>query len=235
MKMQIVILGAKNPEAARVIEALNAHRDLLGPGLGGADDFQFVGFLDNNAANMPPTFCGLPLFGGFEKLDGLIEEGCWFVNTITGTTVSRYETSRTICERGGQLVNFIHPGTDANITMGVGNYIQDHVVLQAAVEIGDNCAINAGGIVSHETKLGHSVFLAPGVRIAGEVMVEDGVFVGIGATIAPRLKIGKWATIGAGAVVTSDVPDYAVVVGNPGRIIRYAERLYVSGDVRAQT
>ena len=48
----------------------------------------------------------------------------------------------------------------------------------------------------------------------------EGTHIGAGATIIPNLKIGKWATIGAGAVVIKDVPDYAVVVGNPGRIIK---------------
>ena len=45
--------------------------------------------------------------------------------------------------------------------------------------------------------------------------------IGIGAIIIPETSIGKWVTIGAGAVVIRDVPDYAVVVGNPGKIIKY--------------
>ena len=38
-----------------------------------------------------------------------------------------------------------------------------------------------------------------------------------------NIKIGKWVTVGAGAVIIKDIPDYAVVVGNPGRIIKYKE------------
>jgi acetyltransferase EpsM len=47
------------------------------------------------------------------------------------------------------------------------------------------------------------------------------VLIGIGAILIPGITIGKWVTIGAGTVVLSDVPDYAVVVGNPGKIIKY--------------
>lgn len=47
------------------------------------------------------------------------------------------------------------------------------------------------------------------------------VWVGMGATVIPGVKIGSGAVIGAGAVVSRDVPDYAVVVGNPARIIKY--------------
>ncbi|CAL43362.1 Putative acetyltransferase [Flavobacterium psychrophilum JIP02/86] len=43
---------------------------------------------------------------------------------------------------------------------------------------------------------------------------------GIGASVIQGIKIGKWVTIGAGAVIIKDVPDFAVVVGNPGRIIK---------------
>jgi len=53
--------------------------------------------------------------------------------------------------------------------------------------------------------------------------VGEGTHIGIGATVIQGIKIGKWATIGAGAVVIRDVPDYAVVVGNPARIIRHNE------------
>ena len=52
-------------------------------------------------------------------------------------------------------------------------------------------------------------------------MVGEGTQIGINATIRQGINIGKWATIGAGAVIVKDVPDYAVVVGNPGKIIRY--------------
>lgn len=51
--------------------------------------------------------------------------------------------------------------------------------------------------------------------------IGEGTHVGIGAIIIQGLKIGKWATIGAGTVVLDDIPDYAVVVGNPGKVIKY--------------
>jgi hypothetical protein len=47
------------------------------------------------------------------------------------------------------------------------------------------------------------------------------VWVGHGAIILPGKRIGTGAAIGAGAVVTRDVPDYAIVVGNPGRVLRF--------------
>ncbi|NIV15031.1 MAG: N-acetyltransferase, partial [Aliifodinibius sp.] len=50
-------------------------------------------------------------------------------------------------------------------------------------------------------------------------LVKYGASVGANATIVCGITIGRFAFIGAGAVVTKDVPEYALVVGNPGRIV----------------
>ena len=51
-------------------------------------------------------------------------------------------------------------------------------------------------------------------------IIEDDANIGAGAVIGPGVKIGSGALVGMGAVVTKDVPDYSVIVGNPGRIIK---------------
>ena len=52
------------------------------------------------------------------------------------------------------------------------------------------------------------------------VLVKQGAWIGAGATILPGVTVGKNAIVGAASVVTHDVPDYAVVVGNPARVIK---------------
>jgi sugar O-acyltransferase (sialic acid O-acetyltransferase NeuD family) len=221
--MKVVIIGAKNPETRRMIDAIVA--------AGNPDGMEFYGFLDNDKSRQGKNFAGLPVFGGFELLDKLIAEDCRFINTITGSTVVRYETSKAVSAKGGKFANFIHPSVHIPEKIGVGNYIQEGVQIQAAVEIGDNSAIHVSAIVQHECKVGNSTFISPAVSVSGEVTIGDGVFVGTNASILPRIKIGNWATIGAGALVLKDVPDYAVVVGNPGKVLRENERKYVNGVI----
>lgn len=55
-----------------------------------------------------------------------------------------------------------------------------------------------------------------------EIIIQDDVWIGFNATILKGVTIGKGAIIGACTVVTSDVPEWAVVVGNPARIIKYS-------------
>ena len=54
-----------------------------------------------------------------------------------------------------------------------------------------------------------------------EIVIEDDVWIGFNSTILKGVTIGKGAIIGANTLILKDVPPYAVVVGNPARIIRY--------------
>ena len=56
------------------------------------------------------------------------------------------------------------------------------------------------------------------------VHICKGAWVGAGSTILPGITIGKHAIVGAASVVTKDVPDYAVAVGNPAKVIKYLDK-----------
>lgn len=55
----------------------------------------------------------------------------------------------------------------------------------------------------------------------GDIEIADDVWIGVGAIILSGVKIGQGAIVGAGAVVTKDVPAYAIVGGNPAKVIKY--------------
>lgn len=221
--MKLYLLGAANPETIRMIRAVQR----------ATANAEFLGFLDNDPKKKNGDFYGFPILGGLECVSGLVREDVGFVNLITGSTRARYETSRDIVAAGGQLANFVHPSIDLTMSrMGVGNYLQEAVIVQAGVAIGDNTSVHMGALIGHETSVGNSVFIAHAVSVSGSCIIGDGTFVGTNATILPRIRIGKWATIGAGAVVLKDVPDYAVVVGNPGRVIKFNEMSFADGRVR---
>ena len=62
--------------------------------------------------------------------------------------------------------------------------------------------------------------------ITGGVHIKSGAFIGVSAIILPNVTVGKNALVAAGAVVTKNVPDYAIVSGNPSKI---------TGDIREKT
>lgn len=55
------------------------------------------------------------------------------------------------------------------------------------------------------------------------VLIKKAAWIGAGATILPGVSVGKHAVVGAASVVTKDVPDYAVAVGNPAKVIKYLD------------
>jgi acetyltransferase EpsM len=107
------------------------------------------------------------------------------------------------------------------VIIGVGTVVMANASINAGVIICNHCIINTGATVEHGCQLGDYVHISPNSALAGDVIIGEGTHIGIGAVVIPGVKIGKWVIIGAGAVVLEDVPDFAVVVGNPGKIIKY--------------
>ena len=121
-------------------------------------------------------------------------------------------------------------GSDCNICA--------HTLIENDVVIGDKVTIKSGVYIWDGTIIGNNVFIGPCATFTNDKMprskvypdkfsritIEDHASIGANATLLPGITIGKHAMVGAGAVVTNDVPAYAVVVGNPAKIIKYIEQ-----------
>ena len=107
------------------------------------------------------------------------------------------------------------------------------VLIENDVLIGDNVTIKSGVQLWDGVRIEDNVFIGPNATFTNDAfprskepyqllhtIVKAGATIGANATILPGLTIGENAMVGAGSVVTGDVPDGAVVVGNPARITR---------------
>jgi len=105
---------------------------------------------------------------------------------------------------------------DNNVTVGNGCKIQNNVSLYNGVMLEDDVFI--GPSVVFTNVINPRAFIERKSEFKATI-IERGASIGANATIVCGVKIGEFALVGAGAVVTKDVPPYALVVGNPARII----------------
>ncbi len=107
--------------------------------------------------------------------------------------------------------------------LGDGMVIGAGAIVGAGSEIGRHCVLAAGSSLAHNARLGTNVYVGQGARVSSYVELHDNVVVEMGASVNSRVVVGQGARITGGAFVNTDVPDHAVVVGVPGRIVRYLD------------
>jgi sugar O-acyltransferase (sialic acid O-acetyltransferase NeuD family) len=122
-----------------------------------------------------------------------------------------------------QFQSVIHPLAviSSSARIGGGSVAMAGVVVNAAASIGDHVILNTSSVVDHDCIIDNFVHVSPNATLCGGVSVGEGSHIGAGATVIQNVKIGKWASVGAGSVILEDVPDFSVVVGVPGKVVKY--------------
>ncbi len=130
---------------------------------------------------------------------------------------------------GTKIWAFVHILENAEI--GENCNICDHCYIEYNVKVGDNVTIKSGVYIWENTHLEDDVFIGPNVVFTNNprprskkyidhlhTRIKTGASVGANSTILAGVTIGKYSMIGMGSVVTRDVPDYALVYGNPAKL-----------------
>mgnify|MGYP000980896475 CR=1 FL=1 len=108
-----------------------------------------------------------------------------------------------------------------NSSIGINSVIQNGVIIGENVMMGPYCYIYT---TNHEFSSIDIPMIKQGYQECNPVIIGNDVWIGSRVTILPGVKIGNGVVIGASAVVTKNVPDYAIVAGNPAKIIKYRKK-----------
>jgi len=147
----------------------------------------------------------------FAHETAIVDEGC----TIgTGTRIWHFSHIMSGCTIGEQC------------SIGQNVVISPEVTIGNRVKIQNNVSVYTGVICEDDVFLGPSAVFTNVINPRSAIVrkneykptiVQKGATIGANATIVCGITIGRYAFIGAGAVVTKNIPDYALVVGNPAR------------------
>lgn len=148
---------------------------------------------------------------------------------------SSYVDQGVLIGEGSKVWHFTHIQTNAVI--GENCNIGQNVNISKNVIIGNNVKIQNNVSIYEGVELGDHVFCGPSCVFTNDLnprcefpkghsnykktIVRNGATIGANATIICGIKLGEYCLVGAGAVVTKDVPQYALVTGNPASIVGY--------------
>ena len=132
--------------------------------------------------------------------------------------------------KGTKIWHFCHVSSRSvigeNCSLGQNVFVADDVLLGNNVKVQNNVSLYTGVICEDDVFLGPSMVFTNVINPRSSVnrkseymrtLVKKGASIGANVTIVCGVTLGSYCFIGAGAVVTKDVPDYALVVGNPAR------------------
>ena len=161
------------------------------------------------------------------------------------TTIGQYAyiRSHTVIYAGNRIGSNFQTGNKANIREL--NVIGDNVsigtlsIIEHHVTIGNNVRVHSQAFIPEYSVLEEGAWIGPNVVLSNAKypasknakndlkgpLIKKGAKIGANSTILPGVTIGANALVGAGSVVSHDVPDGAVVVGNPARIINNVDQL----------
>lgn len=212
--MNIVIIGA-GQNGGQVYNILKLNKEV-----------RIVGFLDDDPKKHGTTKYGLPVLGAFHTIASVSEKyGVEGAIAAVGNNELRSRLMKGLMDAGLHIVSAIHPHIyiDDTARIGKGVIIEMGAMIHPEAQIGDGVFVGGSTVVAHDCVVGEYVLLGGGVIFGGDVVVGAYSTLGVGTVLQPQVRIGRNVTTGIGTVVVKDLPDNAVAVGVPAKILRYQD------------
>ncbi len=210
MKEKLIIIGAGN-----IGGFISYNVDSFG-------DYEVLGFLDDNVEKIGKQLYGNTVLGRIDSIDEYLADAPLAVVIAIASPRIKNKIINFLKPKNIRFPNFISPDVwiSKEVRVGEGVILYPGVCINYESVVGDFVVMNMNCSIGHNCTVDYGCTLAPGVNFAGFTHARPFADVGIGATTRQDIVIGEFSRIGGQAMLVKNVPAYAVVFGNPGRVIK---------------
>lgn len=205
-------MGANNPEIIRMIDDINSNSH--------SGKIDVIGWIDNDDKKHNTFYWDIPIIGSPDILNNSKYSDCYVFNNITRNGIARRETTKQLMQYNLPFISLVHPKVNTRyVEIGEGVCIQEGVILQAGVCVGNHAYIASSTVIGHEARVDKYVFISASCVVAGFTHIQEASTLWPCASIAPKLVVGEGAVVGNSAVVFKNILPKTSVAGNPARTI----------------
>ena len=211
-KLFLFPFGGNAKESLLSLLAINALRQ----------EWDILGFLDDDPAQQGKDYCGIKVLGGREFLNRHADA---FVLAVPGSPTSylrRKSVIESLAVDTSRFAMVIHPSvvTAPDAVIGYNTLLMSNVVVSCSARVGNHCIVLPNTVIAHDSIIGDYCCVGSNVSISGTVTVGPECYIGSGTKIRESIRIGGRTLVGLGSNVISHIEQDAVAVGNPARVIK---------------
>lgn len=190
-----------------------------------APRWEDIVFIDDTPEKVGTTLVGRVIMNFEQAIEKYGLDGIEFIISIGEPAVKDIVFEK-VSNRGANVTNLFHPDVRLHdsFTHGKGIVVHGDSGVPPCSHFGNNVLIQGKAVMGHDLTLADNVVISSLSFVGGNVNIGRNTYVGPCSCIRNGLNIGANAIIGMGAVVTKDVPDNAVVYGNPAKVMRYNDK-----------
>jgi len=194
------------------------------------DDLELIGFLNDNepiGKEIGDFERKIKVVGKSEDVHKFIcndDTYAFIAYLVMKNKKSSYEKIKSLNIPEEKFINLIHPTAivpKGYSKIGKGVLFAPLSQLSPDTTVSNNCILLPNSFLGHNSFMDEYSSIATNSVVGAHVHVGKGVHIGSNATIRETVRIGDYSFVGMGSVVLNNVPDYAVVVGNPSKILRF--------------
>ena len=207
MLNKVFIAGTGFPE---LVHILQNSTDAEG------NEFEILGFIDDNLENKTRDLLGLPFLGSFDILDKFKEDVSVF-NSISRDALVKKDSTERLLKLGAIFSTSIHKTAlvAPNSQIGQGCIVGPYVILENNCVLNKYVTVNSHAIIAHDSRVGLMTIINYGSILCGSTVIGDHVYIGSRTVIHPDVTIGNGSVIGACSNIVHSTDDNSMYCNAP--------------------